>query len=48
VPRLIAAVQRSGGKIPTDPDSLAARVTQLLALQRSVPGLDVLRIFKAK
>jgi hypothetical protein len=41
-------VQRSGGKIPTDPDSLADRVGQLLAMQRSVPGLDMLRIFKAK
>jgi hypothetical protein len=41
-------VQASGGKIPTDPDRLADRVAQLLALQRSVPGLDVTRIFKAK
>ncbi|KAF6257347.1 hypothetical protein COO60DRAFT_1524027, partial [Scenedesmus sp. NREL 46B-D3] len=47
VPRLIAAVQASGGSIPTDPARLAARVEQLLALQRSVPGLDVPRIFKA-
>uniref|UniRef100_A0A383W8V6 Uncharacterized protein n=1 Tax=Tetradesmus obliquus TaxID=3088 RepID=A0A383W8V6_TETOB len=47
VPRLIAAVVASGGRIPTDPDRLADRVSQLLALQRSVPGLDVARIFKA-
>lgn len=48
VPRLIAAVQACGGRIPTDPDKLAARIKELLDLQLEVPGLDVLRIFKAK
>ncbi|KAF8056139.1 hypothetical protein HT031_006490 [Scenedesmus sp. PABB004] len=47
VPRLIAAVLASGGRIPTDPAALAERVAGLLELERSVPGLDVRRIWKA-
>lgn len=48
VPRLIAAVLAAGGRIPTDPQRLASRVAGLLELQRSVPGLDLHRIWKAK
>lgn len=47
-PRLISAVIHAGGKIPTEPAELQQRILDLFALEREVPGLDVLRIFKSK
>jgi hypothetical protein len=40
--------QRAGGAIPVDPARLAERIVGLLELERTTPGLDVQRIFKAQ
>jgi hypothetical protein len=45
-PRLVAAIERAAGRIPTNPRVLQLRVREQLELQHRWPGLDLCRSWR--